>query len=65
MRLTCSNLIRIRTAEPWCGSPTRSRVEAPKGNNEIWFRAGRASETNPAAISGKLSLMERNQDAPG
>jgi hypothetical protein len=34
-------------------------------NNEIWFRAaGRASQTNPADFSGKLSLMERNQDTP-
>jgi hypothetical protein len=53
--------------KPEINSPAE-RTPAPhrlNKNNEIWFRAGRASETNPAAISSKLSLMERNQDAPG
>jgi hypothetical protein len=30
----------------------------------LYLAVGGASETNPADISGKLSLMERNQDTP-
>jgi hypothetical protein len=46
-------LFRLAARRPPASQPMK---------NAIWFRAGRASETNPAAISGKLSLMERNQD---
>jgi hypothetical protein len=44
-------LKRIRTAEPWCGSPTRPRVEAPKG----W-------QVNRPGIAGGLRLLRRSHD---